>query len=144
MSNVYGGMNRTNRSRELDRVQWAAREMFVFTHDPLKGTGFGRTTDIDFKTVFEGQPLFHWAVELQEASVGLITGSYPSVNAGVYLWETTGPEPQEGGVTLYSGATVWMVASINASQGFNTYLYTFRFGFEGVVFKNVSTLKGLV
>jgi hypothetical protein len=133
--NVYGGVNRANRRRELDRRTWADRELHVFTFD--RGpTPTAVTATVDFLTVFEGQPLFHWAVELREDSVPLIAGSFPSVNASVALWTTTGPEPEEGGVTLYSGATISTITIGNSG-----YLYTFRFGFEGVVFKNVSTLR---
>lgn len=132
---MYGGINRTNRRRELDRRTWAESSLFVFPVDAADSPT-SQVFLIDFLTVFEGQPIFRWGVELRPESKALVSGSYPYMNAGVGLWTETGPEPPEGGVTLYSGATVW-VRFGNASG----YLYTFRFGFEGTVFKNVSTLR---
>lgn len=134
--NIYGGINRTNRSREIDRRTWAEKTLHVFQYDrSLSPTN--QNVTIDFLTVFEGQPLLKWAVELRPESPILVASDYPMVAVGVGEWIQTGPEPREGGIALYSGAVVW-----THIEAFTAYLFTFRLGFEGVIFKNVSTLRG--
>jgi hypothetical protein len=134
---LYSHIERSGKSRELDRNTWAGETTLVFAYE-TKGSGTFVTELLDFGIAYEGTPFFSYGVELIPGST-LVDGDYPFVSAGVGEWikkEDVDDFAEKQLKLLHTGAHVWISVSSNKS-----YRLIFRMTFEGIAFKNPQFLR---
>ena len=129
---VYPGIRRSVKAQELDRAAWADVDIVV-AHFDLDSAA-SQLVDVDFKTVFDGQPFFYYTAELREGQV-LVPSDFPVINVAIGSWNRLTPESNIE-APLYIGASV-MLSITSVTQ----YAYHFQLAFRGIVYRNVRDLR---
>ena len=130
----YRGLDAGRLQRETDRSSWAREVEEVVTWETV-GAGNVNTPVIYFKTAFEGEPHFHYGVELGEG-LTLAVGDYPFCSAGVAEWGIVQAKV-EGSPSSYTSVTLWLTVDSAAS-----YTLRWRFVFGGTALRNREHIPG--